>query len=197
MSYDALLFDFDGVLADSEQAHYRAWNRVLVPYGIEFTWERYQRECIGVADVTVARNLNLPDQPEAVARKQALFRQAMEETPPFSAAALALVRELAASHRIAVVSSSYHTEVDPPLRRAGIYDCFQTVVCGDDATRLKPAPDLYLLAASRLSVSRPLVIEDSDAGAAAGVAAGFEVLRVTVDAMPKQVRERLALCATA
>lgn len=191
-NWDALLFDFDGVLGDTERAHHQSWNRVLEPFGIQFTWEQYQKQCIGIADVAVAKNLGLPDQASVVARKQQLFREALEESPPFLEETLGLIREVAQHHRIAVVSSSYHGEVDPPLKRAAVYDCFETVVCGDDAERLKPAPDLYLLAAGRMGVTRPLVIEDSDAGVAAGTAAGFEVLRVSgVAAMPRELRARL------
>ena len=79
------------------------------------------------------------------------------------------------------------------MERAGIRSCFADVICGDDVERLKPAPDPYLLAAKRLKLANPLVIEDSDSGVAAGKAAGFEVLRVTVERMAEQVREVLGL----
>jgi HAD superfamily hydrolase (TIGR01509 family) len=71
---------------------------------------------------------------------------------------------------------------------------FETVVCGNHVTRLKPAPDPYLLAASRLGVERALVIEDSEAGATSGREAGFEVLRVpSQDRMVSLLRQRLGI----
>ena len=192
-SPDSLLFDFDGVLADTERAHHLAWNSVLEPHGIQFTWEQYVKECIGIADAMVAERLGLPA--EICERKRARFRRALEETPPFLPETVALLRELSGRIRMAVVSSSFHSEVRPPLERSGLLACFEMVVCGDDVQRLKPAPDLYLLAVERLGVRAPLVIEDSEAGATAGAAAGLEVLRVaSVEEMPQRVRGRLGWC---
>lgn len=191
--YDALLFDFDGVLADTERYHQSAWNEVLKPFGIQFTWDEYLNQCVGVADPIVARNLQLPEPDRAVARKQALFRQALEESPPFLEETRQLILELAQIQRLAVVSSSFRREVEPPLIRAGLRDYFEDCIFGDDVERLKPHPDPYLLAAKRMRLSNPLVIEDSNAGIAAGRAAGFEVLCITsVTGVARQVRERLA-----
>ena len=92
-----------------------------------------------------------------------------------------------------VSSSSYRTEVMPPLQRAGLLPYFEDVIFGNDVKHFKPAPDPYLLAVERLRVRSPLVIEDSDAGVAAGKAAGLEVLRVTgVEQMPSELRAHLA-----
>jgi HAD superfamily hydrolase (TIGR01509 family) len=121
----------------------------------------------------------LPDPAAAVARKQELFRQGLAANPPFLPETLDLIWNLSESYRLAVVSSSYRREVEPPLIRAGIRDCFEVVVFGDDVKNLKPAPDPYLLAAERTGARTPLVIEDSDAGVASGQAAGFEVLRIS------------------
>ena len=194
MKWDALLFDFDGVLADTERIHHLSWSTVLKPYGIQFSWDDYVKQCVGVADPIVAQRLELPDAAAAVARKQDLFRSTLVDHPPFLEETLALVRELTQNHRLGVVSSSYRREVEPPLIRAGIRDLFEIVVCGNDVERLKPAPDPYLLAAMKLGVSRPLVIEDSDSGVAAGQAAGFEVLRVSgVVMVAEEVRACLLL----
>lgn len=189
---DALLFDFDGVLADTERVHHASWNAVLEPHGIQFTWEEYLKQCVGIADPMVAQRLKLPEPAEAVAQKQALFRRGLEENPPFLQETLDLLRELAGSYRMAVVSSSFRTEIFPPIERAGLLPLFETIVFGNDVQNLKPSPEPYLLAAERLGVRTPLVIEDSTAGIASGVAAGFEVLRVlTVESMPVTLRERL------
>ncbi len=187
--FDALLFDFDGVLADTEWAHHASWNTTLEPYGIHYTWEEYLKQCVGIADPIVAQRLKLPKPAEAVARKQELFRQALCQTPPFVPQTLELIRELAESYRIAVVSSSFRTEILPPIERAGLLPYFETLVFGNDVQNLKPAPDPYLLAVERLGVTHPLVIEDSDAGVASGKAAGLEVLRVSApDRMPAELR---------
>jgi HAD superfamily hydrolase (TIGR01509 family) len=187
---DALLWDFDGVLADTEPAHQASWNAVLKPYGIQFTWEQYLKECVGIADFKLAERLNVP--PEVVPLKQQHFRDALERTPPFLPGTLDLLHELAPRFRMAVVSSSFRREIGPPIERAGLLPMFEAVICGDDVQRLKPNPDPYLLAVARLGVRSPLVIEDSDSGVAAGRAAGLEVLRISaVERVAVEVRLRL------
>ena len=193
-SPDSLLFDFDGVLADTERAHHLAWNAVLEPSGIQFTWDQYVKECIGIADAMVAERLGLPGAAEVCERKRARFRQELEERPPFLPVTVELLRELATRYRMAVVSSSFHSEVRPPLERAGLLPLFETVVCGDDAQRLKPAPDPYLRAAELLHSTRPLVVEDSDAGVASAKAAGFEFVRIASAAeLARAVRNALRM----
>jgi len=68
------------------------------------------------------------------------------------------------------------------------------LITGEDVQNFKPSPEPYLLAAERLGVTHPLVIEDSDAGVASGRAAEFEVLRVSaVEKVRREVRQRLGL----
>jgi beta-phosphoglucomutase len=193
--YDALLFDFDGVLADTERVHHRAWNQTLEPLGIQLDWPAYQKNFVGVADeVALRERLGLDDRDGLVARKQALFRQGLAESQPFLADTVRLLEQLSKLYTLAVVSSSYKSEVEPPLMRGGIRPFFQLLITGEDVKNFKPSPEPYLLAAERLGVKRPLVLEDSDAGAASGLAAGFEVLRVSaVENVSREVRERLGL----
>jgi len=192
--YDALLFDFDGVLADTETLHHRAWNDTLQPFEIQFDWDYYLKNCVGIADTVLAKRLNLGvDERALVTHKQTRFRAAMEASTPFESATLDLIRELAEHHRLAVVSSSGAAEVEPPLTMAGIRQYFQLVVTCESVQRLKPAPDPYLLAAERLGSRCPLVIEDSDTGVASAQAAGFDVIRITSAAsMPAELRSFLA-----
>jgi sugar-phosphatase len=80
------------------------------------------------------------------------------------------------------------------LEAGGLRQYFQTVVGGENVKHHKPAPDPYLLAAERLGLRAPLVVEDSAAGIASGRAAGFEVLAVNSPSeVPDLVRRRLAL----
>ncbi len=195
MKHDALLFDFDGVLADTERVHHRAWNQTLEPLGIQLDWEAYQKNFVGVADeVALRERLKLDDRDGLVAQKQALFRKGLEESHPFLADTGKLLEELCILYKLAVVSSSYKSEVEPPLVRSNLRQYFQMLITGEDVQNFKPSPEPYLLAAERLGVKHPLVIEDSDAGVASGRAAGFEVLRVSaVENVGREVRERLGL----
>lgn len=183
--YDAILFDFDGVLADSEALHYACWVEILTPHGIPLTWDDYRANCIGITDramLEVLRHrvdppydidLLWPEYP----RKKALFRAKAAANPPIAESTRDLILGWTGVP-IAVVSSSGRAELEPVLEKAGLLSRFATLVCFEDVQRLKPFPDPYLEAARRLGISRPLVIEDSDAGVASGQAAGFDVLRL-------------------
>jgi beta-phosphoglucomutase len=202
MTWDALLFDFDGVLADTEPVHYDCWREILEAYEIQLNWDFYLKQCVGVSDrlmverLAAERNPPIPfDEiwPEYL-RKQMMFRSRLESEPPFLPSTLDLIRDLSVNYKLAVVSSSGRTEVEPPIERAGIRACFQAFVCGREVPNLKPAPDPYLRGAELLGATRPLVIEDSDAGVASARAAGFDVLRVTsAESVADEVRAHLGL----
>ena len=185
MLFDSILFDFDGVLADSEGVHFECWTTILTPLGIPLTWEAYCANCIGITDRAMLEVLakqktpphDVEDLWQYYPKKKALFREKAYANPPIPPATRALLRELDGL-KLAVVSSSGRAEVEPVLERAGVRDCFATIVTGDDVTNRKPHPEPYLLAAERLGVTRPLVVEDSEPGAAAGHAAGFQVLKL-------------------
>ena len=198
--YQAILFDFDGVLADSEPVHYACWRETLLPFGIDLQWDWYCANCIGVADrrmiENICRNAAVPVDPALVwpsyPSKQKLYAQRVIETPPFPPEVLALIHSLD-DHRLAVVSSSGRAEIEPLLIRAGIRERFEAVICGEDVEHHKPAPDPYLLAARTLSVTRALVVEDSAAGLASGRAAGFDVLHIPHPSwLPDLLRGHLA-----
>ncbi|HTD44147.1 MAG TPA: HAD family phosphatase [Bryobacteraceae bacterium] len=201
MSWDAILFDFDGVLADTEPVHWRCWNDILEPFSIQLTWEAFERECIGVSDRALIERLASQRQPpipfdelwSQYPCKKELFRRRLAEAPPFVAETVALVRELSEFYKLAVVTSSARIEVEPALLHGGIRACFQELVCGKEVENLKPAPDPYLKAAELLGARKPLVIEDSDSGVASARAAGFEVLRISdVQDVARAVREFLS-----
>ena len=197
MSWDAVLFDFDGVLADTERVHYECWASILDPFGIQLDWDYYQQQCIGVSDrlmierLAARRNPPIPVEhiwPE-YGRKREMFRTRLDQQPPFHKETVELVRELSNIYKLAVVSSSGRLEVEPYLERAGFRHYFHALVCGKEAQNLKPAPDPYLRAAELLGSVKPLVVEDSDAGVASAKAAGFDVLRVSsVETVPSELR---------
>lgn len=198
MKFDSILFDFDGVLADTEPIHYECWLEVLAPFGIRPTWEFYQRECIGISDRLMVRQIAGASLFELIwpkyDTKQALFRHKLTLKSPFLRETTTMIAELAARYKLAVVSSSARTEVEPPIIKAGIREHFQAMVCGKEAVNLKPSPDPYLLAAVLLGAKNPLVVEDSAAGEVSGRAAGFEVLRVSsAESVPSDLKQFLSL----
>jgi beta-phosphoglucomutase len=181
-AFDAIFFDFDGVLIDSEPVHWACWREVLLPLGVSLEWEFYRDHCIGIDDREMLRMMaGERDWRELWAeypKKKELFRSKMITAPPFPETLAPLLERLKGSYRMAVVSSSSCQEIEPLMVRAGLRNYFDTVVGGGDVVKQKPDPEPYLLAASRLGVSRAVVLEDSQAGMAAGRAAGFEVLQV-------------------
>jgi len=194
--FEAIFFDFDGVLIDSEPVHWACWAEVLAPLGVTLTWEFYRDYCIGIDDRVMLQTMAAESDPPRdwqvlwaqYAAKKELFRVRMIGAPPFPPALPALLSGLKNAYRLAVVSSSSCAEIEPLLEVAGLRGYFETVIGGDSVKHHKPAPDPYLLAAERLKVQKALVLEDSDAGAASGQSAGFEVLRIK---HPTEVPEKL------
>jgi beta-phosphoglucomutase len=197
--YDAILFDFDGVLVDSEPVHFECWLEILKSFGMGMDWETYRTHGIGVSDRALMSMLcEQAGRPQEVdrllaeyPRKKEMFRSRMLERHLIPGEVLALLPELRA-YQLAVVTSSGQSEVEPLLRDAGIHHLLGTVVYGGDVIRLKPAPDPYLLAMKKLGARTALVVEDSDAGEASGRAAGLDVLRVKSPIeMPELLRGRI------
>lgn len=198
--YDAILFDFDGVLADTEPLHFRCWREILNPYGIRLDWNTYAQTCIGITDRSMLAQfcdratppVELQTLVDQYPRKRELFRELISRDLPFFAGCGEFLDSLN-GYPLAVVSSSGRLEIEPALERAGLLTRFDTLVCGGDVSNHKPAPDPYLLAASRLNSQRPLVIEDSAPGVESARAAGFDVLRVKSPAeVPAAVRAHLS-----
>lgn len=200
MSFEAILFDFDGVLVDSEPLHYECWCETIAPHGLTLSWENYAANCIGVSDKAMIETLcRVTGRPELFSavwddypKKKALFRRRAVEKVPMPESTRELLASLPASYRLAVVSSSGRAEIEPVLEAAGVRAHFEMLVTGEDVRQLKPSPEPYQTAAARLGIARALVVEDSPAGIASGRAAGFEVLEIPhAERMPELLRVRL------
>jgi beta-phosphoglucomutase len=199
--FDSILFDFDGVLADTEPLHCACWAEVLKPLGIALDWEYYRDHCIGIDDKEMLRamaakagrpvdwRILFAEYP----KKKELFRARTLASPPFAPEMDGLLGGLHIVYRMAVVSSSACSEVEPLLVAGGLRRHFDAIVGADNVARYKPEPEPYLKAAGLLGALRPLVVEDSAAGLASGRAAGFETLAIPRAAeMPRLLTARLA-----
>ena len=203
--FEAIFFDFDGVLLDTEPVHWACWAQVLAPVGLTLTWEYYRDSCIGIDDREMLRNMagqaNPPHDWDSLwalyPSKRGLF-QARMPLAPFDPALVQLLARLDGAYQMAVVSSSSITEIEPLLIAGGIRRHFDTIVGGESVKHHKPAPEPYLLAAERLGVRTALVLEDSAAGILSGRAAGFEVLPVKhPNEVPELVLQRLGVSPAA
>ena len=190
----AVLFDFDGVLVDSEHLHYECWLEALRPYGALISWDDYQRRLTGISDPEAAPILlSLADEnptDEAVSRaletKNRLYRTRCAAELAVSAEVCSWITDASSRLLLGVVSSSSLEEVEPLLTVAGIRPALAVLVCAEDVSQRKPDPEPYLVAFGRLRRLDPsvrpghcLVYEDSDPGVAAAIAAGMEVQRVS------------------
>src|SRR5579883_1708695 len=144
--FDSILFDFDGVLLDSEPVHCACWAEVLQPLGVTLTWDFYRASCIGIDDREMlrmmARQADPPrDWSEFWAQypaKQAVFRARMAKSPPFHDSLPGLLTDLYPRYPLGVVSSSGRDEIEPLLETAGLLGYFRTVVGGGDVRKHKP-----------------------------------------------------------
>lgn len=192
MPFRAAVFDFDGVIVDSEPLHYGALRDALLPEGVEITGEEYVRTYLAYDDrgairLALERHLGRAD-PETVdrveARKVGLFAARLHEVPVFDGAR-ELVLALAAEVPVAIASGARHDEIEAILASLGLREAFQVVVGAEDAERTKPDPAPYLEAARRLAARAPglepsqcLAFEDSIPGIAAALGAGMKVVGV-------------------
>ncbi len=183
MDFSAVLFDFDGVLVDTEWAIYTAWLRTFQAHGHDLPLDVYTR-CIGSDFATWSPKTHLEELSGLAfdwhdldtRRQEEILRDLTGEgTMP---GVISLLEHLArVGIRRAVVSSSSHHWVDGWLEKLALADHFETVVCRGDAPQIKPAPDLYLEAAKRMGLqpAKCVVIEDSLNGVKSAKAAGMAV----------------------
>ena len=190
----AVLFDFDGVLVDSEPLHYRCWMNVIKPYGGHMDWPEYNRRLTGKTDLIAAEILltgaGKSPTPEALQQawdsKRAAFQARFCEELTILPEIQFWIQNHPSNLFLAVVSSSITSEIEPLLIKTAIRDHLDVLICGDHVNRHKPDPEPYLTALARLNngAAEPLgsqqclVIEDSEAGIAAGTAAGMQVKAV-------------------
>jgi len=180
----AVIFDCDGTLVDSEPLARLAWERGLERYGYALT-DADAEASIGLPYPRVhayfADRADLPA-PDAfwVEFSGDLFALIDSSLVVFEDAVGAARSLRARGVPVAVASSSPRERLHRTLGRAGLLEAFDVVVSGDEVEHGKPAPDMFLLAASRLGVepSACVVIEDSPPGVQAGLAAGMFTLAV-------------------
>ncbi len=185
MAIEAVIFDCDGTLVDSEPLARTAWEQTLAPHGYAISDAEYPA-LVGLPYARVHGFFaeRIPGLPAADVVWEhyagTLFALIDTELRPF-ADALALVDELREGGiAVAVASSSPRARLDRTLRRAGLTDAFAVSVAGDEIEHGKPAPDMFLAAAAGLRVAprRCAVIEDSAPGVAAGRAAGMRTVGI-------------------
>ena len=190
--FEAVLFDLDGVLTDSEPW----WDQVRVEFARlhERPWTHEDQVAVMGANsrqwaATMRTRLALQDLDEAAIERAVvdgvvgLYRTAPS---PVIAGATDAVRRIARQLPVAIASSAHREVIEAAIEALGLHDVFGAVVSSDEVAHGKPAPDVYLLAAERLGVAPAgcLVVEDSLKGVQAGKAAGMFVVLVPNASVP-------------
>jgi beta-phosphoglucomutase len=182
----AIVFDFDGVLADSEWLHLRAYQELLQPIGVPLTKQVYCERYLGFDDEGVFQEiakdygLLLGDEEIEllIAEKGRRFEAMISGANVLYPAAVPTVRALASAFPLGIASGSLRREIELMLRGASLADAFRFIVSADDTERTKPAPDPYLKAAELhgLPPRDCVAIEDSNWGLLSARDAGMKTI---------------------
>lgn len=191
----AAVFDFDGVLVDSEPMHFAALRETLAVEGVTITHEEYERVYLAYDDRGAVRlafethgvGFDRARIEAAAVRKALIFQQRLPEIR-FFPGARELVCRLAEAMPVGIASGALRGEIEAILEAGQLRDAFTVVVGADDVLRTKPDPEPFLAARDRLAAARSLAtlssqecvaFEDSVPGVAAARAAGMIVVAVT------------------
>jgi len=191
----AVIFDFDGVIADSELLHYKALNAIFKPFGIDVPQQMYWDKYLGYNDVeaveAISRDYNILLSPEhvdkALKKKAEIFEELVKAENTIFQGVVEFVEMLKANGiRRAVCSGAILNDIKIMLEDTVLKDAFEVIVTADDVKKGKPDPQGYLLTLNRLNDSGEkvgldecVVIEDSHWGLEAATAAGMKTVAVT------------------
>ena len=192
----AAIFDFDGVVSDSELLHYKALNEVFADYGVNVPKEKHWAEYLGYNDLenvkAVSRDYDmaLDDSRviEIVRRKGEIFEQLVRAETSIIDGVVEFIDMLKQNGiRLAVCSGAILADIELMLQGSGLEGSFETIVAADHVKKGKPDPEGYLLAMARLNQpggehiepGQCLVVEDSHWGLEAAAEAGMHRIAVT------------------
>ena len=189
MTLKALIFDFDGLILDTETPEYLVWKNIYQENGFDLPIAKWGSIIGGNGSSDFEPAEELPrlsqgrlDSVSLRARHHSKSNELIL-SQPILPGVIDLIRAAKESNRkLAIASSSPHSWVDAHMKRLGIFDSFDAIICRDDVAvgRTKPNPDLFLLALNQLQVQRDeaIVFEDSPNGIRAARAAGIFVVAV-------------------
>lgn len=185
----AVVFDFDGVLADTEHLHLVAYQSVFRDRGWSLNRDAYYANYLGFDDRGLIREyarehglaVGAADVEDLVFEKTRRYEDMVANGQVLYPGATEAVARLAASFRLAIASGALRNEILIILRANNLAAAFPVVVGADDVARSKPAPDPYAAAVDRLGVrpSAAVAIEDSPLGLLAAKTAGLRTIGIT------------------
>ena len=181
-----VLFDMDGVIFDTEKVYLDSWTKVCRDYGYDLKRETYISVMgTGRENTIVTFKKALGDDipmDDMYKDKDKLIREAVESGDvPLKPGVVEILTYLKEHNiKIALATSAKRWRADTQLKNAGINDFFEAVVCGDEISKLKPNPEIFLKAAQKLGLNPEecIVVEDSTAGIKAAYSAGMYGIHV-------------------
>lgn len=194
MALKGVVFDFDGVLADTERLHLAAYQHVLAERGLTLATETYYRRYLGYDDVGVLQaatadagmNVDSSAVAQLVEAKCRRFEALLDGADVLFAGAARCVRSLSDTLPLAIASGALRHEIERILSAARLRSHFQAIVGADDVQHSKPAPDAYRQAVRRLlpaGTAPPwssfVAVEDSRWGLQSARAAGLRTIGIT------------------
>jgi HAD superfamily hydrolase (TIGR01509 family) len=185
MPPSAVLFDFDGVIADTENHHVAAWQRTLLAMGWQVPEEIAARateidDRLFLEEIFERNGVTDGDIEGWMRKKQALMVQMLQDACHIYPGVVELLHELRGHVRLAVVSGTWKENVEAVLSRKGLIDFFELIVSKEDVSSMKPDPEVYRVALDRLHLAaiQTVAIEDSPAGLAAAREAGIPSIAI-------------------
>jgi beta-phosphoglucomutase len=192
----ALIFDCDGVIADSEHLHFSLFQKVLAEEGIPLSQADYvekylamdDRGCFDAVFKANGKPLNESERGRLIAKKTALYQKTAAQNLVILPGVVEFVMAVSQKFPLAMASGALRDEVLLMIEAAGIRQYFDAVVAAEDVKNGKPAPDAYLKALEELNKKHPtkniqpkecLVVEDSKHGLISAQSAGMKVVAVT------------------
>jgi len=185
----ALIFDFDGLILDTETPEFHVWQNIYQEHGFELPHDEWGKIVggYGLSNFDAAEHLSLLAQERldsvSLRARHRLESHTMILAQPLLPGVLDYIHDAKRlGLKLAIASSSPHSWVDMHAKRLGIFDQFDVIICADDvgAGRTKPNPDLFLLALNQLKVQKneAVVFEDSPNGVKAAQSAGIFVVAI-------------------
>jgi beta-phosphoglucomutase len=184
-----VVFDFDGVLADSEPLHLRALQETIAPLGITVSRAEYYERYLGYDDagafhaIVSDRGVDAGegDVRELIRRKSAIYQSLLSGGGVLYPGAAACVERLTAEYPLGIASGAHRHEIEAILRAGGLERHFRFIVASGETPTGKPAPDPYLRAAALhgLPASECVAIEDSRWGIVSAQSAGMACVGIT------------------
>lgn len=191
-----VIFDFDGVIVDTEPLHYRAFQTILEPLGLGYGWDAYVADYMGFDDRDAFREvyrrqrlkLEEVELARLIERKAHSFLEIIAGGVPPYPGVVEMISSLAGRLPLAICSGALRSDILPILDQFGLGRAFDVLVTAEDVAASKPDPACYRMTVERLSAACPgrgvapgscVVIEDTPAGIAAARGAGLVVVGVT------------------